>query len=109
MPQEQRGYMEEMLKLFGIGSDRMSFVKKQSVYNQFYSDLITPLEERISVSNTTVHCFYAVKMGAEYERRYKQHFKDPDIRRHDLQHEELLMRYPKEWVDEVLLCCQKVL
>lgn len=106
MPQEQQGYMEEMLKLFGIGSDHMSFVKKQSVYNQFYSDLVTPLEERISVPDTTVHCFYAVKMGAKYERRYKQHFKAPDIRRHELQHEEFLMRYPKDWVNEVLLCCE---
>lgn len=37
--------------------------------------------------------------------RYQQHFKYPDIRRHELQHEELLMRYPKEWLQEVLNCC----
>lgn len=106
IPQEQRVYTEEMLKLFGIGSDRMAFVKKQSVYNQFYSDLITPLEEKISVPDTTVHCFYAVKMGEEYERRYQQYFQAPDIRRHELQHEELLLMYPKDWVNEVLLCCE---
>lgn len=105
MPQEQQSYMEVMLKLFGIGSDRMSFVKKQSVYNQFYSDLITSLEERIFVPDTTVHCFYAVKMGAKYERRYQKYFQNPDIHRYELQHEELLMRYPKNWVNEVLLCC----
>lgn len=66
----------------------MAFVRKESIRNQFYSDLVTPLENGISVSGTMVHCFYTVKMGAEYEKRYRQHFQSPDIRRHDLQHEE---------------------
>lgn len=105
MPQEEQDYMKKMLKLFGMGSDHMAFVKKESTHNQFYSDLVTPLENAISVSGTTVHCFYAVKMGAEYEKRYRQHFKSPDIRRHGLHHEELLMRYPKEWVQEIVSCC----
>lgn len=59
-------------------------------------------EEHISVPGTTVHCFYAVKMGEKYQRRYQRHFKEPDIRRHDMQHEELLMRYPEQWTQEVL-------
>lgn len=105
MPQEEQDYMKKMLKLFGVGSDRMAFVKKESICNQFYSDLVTPLENGISVSRTTVHCFYAAKMGEKYEKRYRQHFKSPDIRRHDLQHEELLMRYPDKWVREVVSCC----
>lgn len=106
MPQEEQDYMKKMLKLFGIGSDRMAFVKKESIRNQFYSDLVTPLENAISVLGTMVHCFYAVKMGAEYEKRYRQHFKSPDIRRHDLQHEELLMRYPDKWMQEIVTCCE---
>lgn len=105
MPQEEQDYMSKMLKLFGAGNDRMAFVKKESICNQFYSDLVTPLEKGISVSGTTVHCFYAVKMGERYEKRYRQHFKSPDIRRHNLQHEELLMRYPDKWVGEVVSCC----
>lgn len=103
---EDRFYTEKMLVLFGLGSTRMAFVKKESVYNQFYSDLVTPLEENISVPGTTVHCFYAVKMGEKYEVRYRQHFARPDIRRHDLQHEELLMRYPEQWVEEVMRCLE---
>lgn len=43
---------------------------------------------------TQVHVFYAVKMGEMYEERYRQRFRHPNIRRHDLQHEELLVRYP---------------
>lgn len=44
-------------------------------------------------------------MGAEYEKWYRQHFQSSDIRRHELQHEELLIRYSKEWVEEIVSCC----
>ena len=54
---------------------------------------------------TTIHCFYAVKMGEEYLRRYRQHFQDPDIRRHEMQHEELLICYPERWAEEIRNCC----
>lgn len=102
---EERDYMEPMLKMFGVGNEDMRFVQKQSIRNQFYSDLVTPLENQISVPGTTVHVFYALKMGEKYEARYHQHFKDPDIRRHDRQHEELLVRDPDQWAAEVRRCC----
>lgn len=102
---EERACMDGMLKMFGVGSGHMSFVKKESIRNQFYSDLVTPLEDCISVTGTTVHIFYAVKMGEKYLTRYHQHFKTPDIRRHDMQHEELLVCHPKQWVEQVRQCC----
>ncbi|MDO5424610.1 MAG: alpha/beta hydrolase [Eubacteriales bacterium] len=105
-PEDEQEYYQKMLELFGIGSDRMSFVTKGSAYRQFYYDLITPLEENISISGTMIHCFYAEKMGEKYLRRYQQHFKNPDIRRHDMQHEELLICYPERWVQEVKDCCE---
>jgi len=83
----------------------MAFVRKKSIYNQFCSDLVTPLEDGISVPGTAVHIFYAVKMGERYEARYRQHFKDADIRPHDMQHEEMLVCYPRQWADEVCRCC----
>lgn len=104
-PEEERAYYEKMLELFGVGSTRMAFVEKRSVHNQFYSDLVTPLEKGISVPGTTVHCFYAVRMGEKYLARYQQHFKNPNICAHELQHEELLMRYPGKWTQEVINCC----
>lgn len=104
-PKEEQAYYKKMLDMFGVGSTRMAFVTKKSIKHQFYSDLVTPLENGISVPGTSVHCFFAVKMGEKYPERYRQHFANPDIRRHELQHEELLMRYPKEWVQEVLDCC----
>lgn len=102
---EERAYMEPMLSMFGVGSHAMAFVQRRSVRNQFYSDLVTPLEDKISVPGTTVHIFYAMKMGEKYGARYHQHFESPDIRRHDMQHEELLIKAPEQWAAEVRRCC----
>lgn len=102
---EERAYMEAMLEAFGLNSSAMAFVKKESIRRQFYSDLITPLQDAIAAPGTKVHIFYAVKMGPQYEERYRQHFRDPDIRFHDMQHEELLFRYPARWAAEVRDCC----
>lgn len=102
---EARAYMEKMLAMFGVGCRDLAFVKRQSIRNQFYSDLITPLDMDIAVPGTRVHIFYAVKMGTQYEERYRLHFRDPDIRRYDLQHEELLARYPERWTEEIRQCC----
>lgn len=103
-PPEVREYLEKFVALF-CGGGRMRFVKKASIYNQFYSDLVTPVGEDIAVEGTTVHCFYAVKMGEQYEARYRRHFRAPDIRRYDLRHEELLVHYPESWAAEVCACC----
>ena len=48
-----------------------------------------------------IHVFYAIKMGEEYEKRYRIYFKNPDIIRHDMQHEELFCYHSEEWVEEV--------
>ncbi|MCD7834453.1 MAG: hypothetical protein LUH00_10800 [Lachnospiraceae bacterium] len=88
-----------------MGTKRMAFVKRESIYNQFYSDLVTPLDDKIHADGTVIHCFFATKMGEQYETRYWQHFADPDVIRHDLQHEELLVCYPDQWVSEVENCC----
>lgn len=105
-PVEEREYYSKMLGLFGVGSTRMSFVKRESIRNQFYSDLVTPIENGIDQPGTVVHIFYAVKMGEKYLERYHIHFKNPDIRRHEMQHEELLVCYPRQWAEEVRNCCK---
>lgn len=66
------------------------YVTRRSCENQFYSDLVTPLPEGISAPGTTIHVFYAEKMGKKYLARYRKHFRDPVIYPQDLQHEELL-------------------
>ena len=63
---KDRAYMEKMLTLFGVGSRDMAFVKRESIRNQFYFDLVTPLENQIAISDTQIYIFYAVKMGGIY-------------------------------------------
>ena len=77
------------------------WITKQSIYNQFYSDLVTKVQHGIDVPGTTIHVFYATKMGKKYEKRYWTYFKNPDIRRHNMQHEELFCCHSAEWVEEV--------
>ena len=102
MEKKRTPYRDKFMTMFGIGNGGLPFIKRESVYNQFYSDLITPLEKGISVSGTTIHCFYAKKMGAQYLDRYKMHFVNPVIHEFDLEHEELLVLYPKQWAEEVM-------
>lgn len=61
-----------------------------SIKNEYYSDLLTWLDEDIHVEHTKVHFIYAGKMGEKYLKRYKKYFRDPDIREFDMQHEQWL-------------------
>lgn len=69
-----------------------SFAKfsTESVKNEYYTDLITYLDEGIHVEGTTAHFIYANKMGEKYKKRYMKYFRDPDIREFDMQHEQWL-------------------
>ncbi len=82
-----------------VGRDRydMHFITKESLKNQFRSDLATPLPEQIENGETEIHVFYAKKMGEKYLKRYHKYFKNPIIHEQNLRHEELLGVYPKDW------------
>ena len=62
----------------------------ESIKNEYYSDLLTWLDEDIHVEHTRVHFIYATKMGEKYLKRYKKYFRDPDIREFNMQHEQWL-------------------
>ena len=62
----------------------------ESIKNEYYTDLLTWLEDDIHVEHTRAHFIYARKMGEKYLNRYKRHFRDPDIREFDMQHEQWL-------------------
>jgi len=64
--------------------------KPESIRNEYYTDLLTWLEDDIHVENTKVHFIYANKMGEKYLKRYKKYFRDPEIREFDMQHEQWL-------------------
>lgn len=90
-----------------VGRDRydMSFITRESLKNQFRSDLTTPLPERIDNGETEIHVFYAEKMGEKYLKRYNKYFKTPVIHHQNMRHEELLGVYPKEWCALVESIC----
>ena len=91
---EMGDYVKAFMEMFG---GARPYVTKQSCKNQFYSDLITPLPDKIDVPGTEIHIFYALKMGEKYRARYEQHFANPVIHEQNLQHEELLACYPEQW------------
>lgn len=64
--------------------------KPESIKNEYYTDLLTWLQDDIHVEHTKVHFIYASKMGEKYLKRYKKYFRDPEIREFDMQHEQWL-------------------
>ena len=99
--ESRKKLIDGFVNMFGIDKGGSPWITKQSVYNQFYSDLVTKVQHGIDVPGTTIHVFYATKMGEKYEKRYCTYFKNPDIRRHNMQHEELFCCHSAEWVKEV--------
>lgn len=96
-------YVDAFMRMFG---GARPYVSMQSCKNQFYSDMITPLPDKIDTP-TEIHVFYALKMGEQYRARYQQHFAHPVIHEQDLQHEELLVCYPEQWAALVKEICLK--
>ena len=70
-------YNRAFVGITGIGRYDMSYISKESIYNQFRSDLVTPLPKQIDNGETEVHVFYAKKMGEKYLDRYKKYYKNP--------------------------------
>ena len=96
--EEMGGYVKAFMDMLG---GARPYVTMQSCKNQFCSDLVTSLPDRIDVPGTEIHIFYALKMGEKYRERYERHFAHPVIHEQDLQHEELLACYPERWAQLV--------
>lgn len=99
--QKMPEYTDAFLKMF---SGARPYVTMQSCKNQFYSDMITPLPNDIN-TDTSIHIFYALKMGTKYRKRYLKHFVNPVIHEQNMQHEEFLVCYPEEWTSLVTKIC----
>ena len=91
---EMGNYVKAFMDM--LGGPR-PYVTLESCKNQFYSDMVTPLPDKIDVTGTEIHIFYALKMGEKYRERYMRHFAHPVIHEQDGQHEELLACYPERW------------
>lgn len=96
--QEMGNYVKAFVDMLG---GARPYVTLKSCKNQFYSDLVTPLPEKMDIPGTEMHIFYALKMGEKYRARYERHFANPVIHEQDLQHEELLACYPEQWAQLV--------
>ena len=93
MDEETSAFMDKF-------STSITALHPQTVSREFYSDYVTPLEDDIHVVGTIVHIIYALKMGPKYEKRYLKHFRNPDIRRFDMQHEAWI--FQKAWTEPIL-------
>ena len=100
--QKREAEMGDYVKAFMdmLGGPR-PYVTLESCKNQFYSDMVTPLPDKIDVTGTEIHIFSALKMGEKYRERYMRHFAHPVIHEQDGQHEELLACYPEQWAQLV--------
>ncbi len=100
---------KEKLKKFFLMNDEtaskfiecFSKFNPESVKNEYYTDLLTHLNNDISVEHTKAHFIYANKMGKKYLNRYKKYFHNPDIREFNMQHEQWLFG-EKEYAMPVL-------
>ena len=99
-------YNRAFVALTGRDKYDMSFITKESLENQFRSDLTTPLPEQIDNGETEIHIFYAKKMGEKYLKRYKKYFKNPIIHEQDMRHEEFLGVYPEAWCALIESICR---
>lgn len=96
--EKKRAKTREKLKGFFEMDDEMAdrfmacFEKfsPESIKNEYYTDLLTWLDDDIHVEHTKAHLIYANKMGEKYLKRYRKHFRDPEIREFDMQHEQWL-------------------
>ncbi len=89
-----KGLLKKTFEMSDETADKfMSCFEKfnpESIRNEYYTDLLTWLEDDIHVENTKVHFIYANRMGEKYLKRYKKYFRDPEIREFDMQHEQWL-------------------
>lgn len=98
-------YNKAFVAMTGRDKYDLSFISKESLMNQFWSDLITPLPTGIDNGETEIHVFYAKKMGEKYLKRYRKYFNNPVIHEQELRHEEFLGVYPDDWCRLVKEIC----
>ena len=56
--ESRKKLIDGFVNMFGIDKGGSPWITKQSVYNQFYSDLVTKVQHEIDVPGTTIHFFF---------------------------------------------------
>lgn len=89
MEKKRTPYRDKFMDMFGIGNGGLPFMKKESVYNQFYSDLITPLEDMVFVTENITVC----KLAFSEIRVHYHPEQESDCRRNCLWGSKIILRF----------------
>lgn len=75
----------------------------KTLYREYYTDLTMPIANNIIPEGTYIHCIFGMEEdGDKLINRYKKHFPKAEIiGLVGLNHEELLLREPKEWISMI--------
>lgn len=78
-------------------------ISYKSLFNVYYTDLVTPVANNIVPENTKIYCTYGTKEDTKVlTKRYFQHFPNADMIALDgMHHEEFLIFYPDEWINMI--------
>ena len=93
---------DEMRTFLEGFSGSFSNMHPKTITREYYSDYVTPLDDDIHADGTTIHVIHALRMDpkGKYEKRHRRHFRDPDLMRFYMQHEEWL--FGSKWTSAVL-------
>lgn len=98
MKKKKGDYEFQYQERFNIGHGGLSFIKRQTIYREYYSPLITKLKKN-SDTSTKVHILYSTKLGKKQKNKYEKYFSNLEIIENNLRREEYLLCKPKELVE----------
>ncbi|WP_160670225.1 alpha/beta hydrolase [Clostridium sp. C8-1-8] len=95
--EESKKYLEDLHKVIYKNTTY------ETLYKEYYTDLIMTIDDNIRIKKTKVHCIFGMKEDVDkLVGRYKKHFPEAEIiGLVGLNHEELLFKEPKEWVNMI--------
>lgn len=76
-------------------------ISYKSLFNVYYTDLVTPLADNIVLDNTKIYCTYGTKEDTKVlTKRYFKHFPKAElVALEGMHHEEFLIFYTEDWID----------
>lgn len=91
--EDMYGDYEKVLKTMYKG------ISYKSLFNVYYTDLVTPLAENIVLNNTKIYCTYGSEEDTKVlVERYHKHFPKAElVVLSGMHHEEFLIFHPDDW------------
>ncbi|MDS0524334.1 alpha/beta hydrolase [Clostridium sp. SHJSY1] len=108
------GEIKGVFKLFVTSEEKKKYLKildkviykditYETLYKEYYTDLIMPIRENILLEKTKIYCVFGTEEDSnKLINRYKTYLPTAKIiGLSGLNHEELLFRHPEEWVNMI--------